>query len=94
MLLLVLYYFLVVQLWLVFGKGKVEDTGGARSGGVSHDGAGDWGPIVVAKSKGNKMINKGKSGANGGATTASFESSIVRTARDMPKAKHWSVRLN
>ena len=58
-------------------EGKVRDMGG-DSGGVSSDGAGDWGAIVVTKSKGDKIIKKEEIRANAGARTgASVERSVL-----------------
>ena len=58
-------------------EGKVRDMGG-DSGGVSSDGAGDWGAIVVTKSKGDEIIKKEEIRANAGARTgASVERSVL-----------------
>ena len=52
-------------------------------GDVGGDEARDRRAVVVAKAKGDKIVNQEESGASGTAATDSFKSSIVRTARDV-----------
>ena len=40
---------------------------------------------LVAKTKGDKIVDEEEGGANGGAATASFKSGVARAARNMPK---------
>ena len=59
---------------------------GGTVGEVVGDGVSDGHTKVVTKTKGNKIVDKEKSGTDTRAAASSFESSIVGAARDVPKS--------
>jgi hypothetical protein len=68
-------------------EGKIGDT--RRAGrSVSSDGASDGGALVIAKTKGDKIIDKKEGGANRSAAAGSLKSSVVGTTWNMPKGSN------
>jgi hypothetical protein len=68
-------------------EGKIGDT--RRAGrSVSSDGASDGGALVVAKTKGYKIIDEEESGANRSAAAGSLKSSVVGATWNMPKSSN------
>ena len=64
--------------------GKAGDA--SRAGGnVVGNGAADGGAMVVAKTKGNEIVDEKESREKGGAATTGFDSGVARAAGNAPK---------
>ena len=64
-------------------EGKITGDASGASEDVVANGIADGGAMVVAKTKGDKIVDEKESRGNGGAATTSFESGVARAAGNM-----------
>jgi hypothetical protein len=57
-------------------------------GGVGNDIGGNRGAVEITEAKSNEILKPEESRSNGGAAASSLESSIVRTARNVPESSN------
>jgi hypothetical protein len=62
--------------------------GGTKNGGVGGDIGGNRGAVEITEAKSDEILEPEESRSNGGAAARSLETSIVRTARNVPKSSN------